>query len=155
MKRLKLCLSVAKYHSLKGAMWALRRSPQDLTDHDKQVRDQLFRHSSALEQASHYCTQLTQIFDEAVSRASGVRRLKSWIRQVEASTLTCFSTFIKTWRHHFDEIAHYFVSRQSSGFVEGLNNKIKVIKRWCYGIFRLDHLFQRITLDIQRYAMFK
>jgi len=155
LKRLKLCLSVVEYRLLKGAMWALRRSPQDLTDNDKQVLDRLFRHSGALEQACHYCAQLTQIFDDAVSRASGARRLKSWIRQVETSRLTCFSTFIKTLRHHFDEIAHYFVSRQSSGFVEGLNNKIKVIKRRCYGIFRLDHLFQRITLDIQGYAMLK
>ena len=155
LKRLKRCLSVGEYRLLKGAMWALRRAPQDLTDHDKQVIDRLFRQSGALEEAYHFCAQLTQLFDEAVSRASGVRRLKSWIRQVEASTLTCFSTFIKTLRHHFDEIAHYFISRQSSGFVEGLNNKIKVIKRRCYGIFRLDHLFQRITLDIQGYAMLR
>ncbi|MCP4397169.1 MAG: transposase [bacterium] len=26
------------------------------------------------------------------------------------------------------------------GFVEGLNNKIKVIKRRCYGIFNVNHL---------------
>ncbi len=45
-------------------------------------------------------------------------------------------------QHHFNEIANYFVSHKSSGFVEGLNNKIKIIKRRCYGIFRLDHLFQ-------------
>ena len=155
LKRLKSCLSAADYCLLKGAMWALRRAPQDLTDRDQQVIDRLFCHSAALDQAYHYSTELTRLFDEAVSRASGVRRLKSWIRRVEASTLTCFSTFIKTLRYHFDEIAHYFISRQSSGFVEGLNNKIKVIKRRCYGIFRLDHLFQRITLDIQGYAMLK
>ena len=28
---------------------------------------------------------------------------------------------------------HPFGQSQSSGFVEGLNNKIKVIKRRCYG----------------------
>lgn len=155
LKRLKSCLSAGEYRQLKGAMWALRRSPQDLTDKDKHVLDRLFRHSHALEQAYDYSTQLTQIFDEAVSHKSGIRRLKSWIRKVEASTLACFSTFIKTLRQHFDEIAHYFISHQSSGFVEGLNNKIKVIKRRCYGIFRLDHLFQRIILDIQGYAMLK
>jgi len=55
---------------------------------------------------------------------------------------------------HFENIANYFVAHQSSGFVEGLNNKIKVLKRRCDGIFRLDHLFQRITLDIQGYTLF-
>ena len=28
------------------------------------------------------------------------------------------------------------------------NNKIKVLKRRCYGLFNLGHLFQRIFLDL-------
>ena len=32
---------------------------------------------------------------------------------------------------------------------EGLNNKIKVIKRRCYGIYNLGRLFQHIWLDVQ------
>ncbi|HBG94234.1 MAG TPA: hypothetical protein DDY14_02690 [Chromatiaceae bacterium] len=31
--------------------------------------------------------------------------------------------------------------------MEGLNNKIRVIKRRCYGIINTEHLFQRIYLD--------
>jgi Transposase len=41
---------------------------------------------------------------------------------------------------------HYFVDLQTSGFVEGLNNKLKVLKRLCYRIFNLEHLFQLIFL---------
>jgi len=36
---------------------------------------------------------------------------------------------------HMEEIANYFIERKNSGFVEGLNNKIKIITRRCYGIF--------------------
>ena len=53
-----------------------------------------------------------------------------------------------------DEITNYFLDRQTSGFVEGLNNKIKVIKRRCYGILNVKHLFQRIYLDLSGYALF-
>ena len=53
-----------------------------------------------------------------------------------------------------DEITNYFVDRNNSGFVEGLNNKIKVLKRRCYGIFNLRHLFQRIYLDMEGYRRF-
>ena len=53
-----------------------------------------------------------------------------------------------------DEIANYFHDRQTSGFVEGFNNKIKVIKRCCYGILNVKHLFQRIQLDLSGYALF-
>jgi hypothetical protein len=43
-----------------------------------------------------------------------------------------------------EHIVYYFIHRDSSGFVEGLNNKIKVIKRRCYGILNAEHLFHRI-----------
>ena len=51
-------------------------------------------------------------------------------------------------------IANYFRDRLTSGFVEGFNNRIKVLKRRCYGIFNLKHIFQRITLDLGGYAAF-
>jgi transposase len=47
------------------------------------------------------------------------------------------------------KINNYFIRRETSGFVEGLNNKIKVIKRRCYGIYNLGRLFQHIWLDVQ------
>ena len=53
-----------------------------------------------------------------------------------------------------EEISNYFLARQNSGFVEGLNNKIKVLKRRCYGIFNLSHLFQRLSLDLEGYQRF-
>jgi transposase len=37
----------------------------------------------------------------------------------------------------------------TSGFVEGLNNKIKTIKRRCYGIKEVATLFQRLWLDLE------
>jgi hypothetical protein len=48
----------------------------------------------------------------------------------------------------------YFVDRLSSGFVEGLDNKIKTIKRRCYGITRIVTLFQRLYLDLEGYRRF-
>jgi transposase len=53
-----------------------------------------------------------------------------------------------------DEITNCFVDRHSGGFVEGLNNKIKVIKRRCYGVFNIGHFFQRIMLDLTGYEKF-
>jgi len=53
-----------------------------------------------------------------------------------------------------DKITNYFINRQTSGFVEGLNNKIKVIKRRCYGILNVKHLFQHIYLDLGGYSLY-
>jgi len=38
--------------------------------------------------------------------------------------------------------------------VEGLNNKIKTLKRRCYGIGRVATLFQRLYLDLEGYRRF-
>jgi transposase len=53
-----------------------------------------------------------------------------------------------------DIITNYFISRSSSGWVEGLNNKIKVLKRGSYGIKNLASLFRRIWLDLRGYQAF-
>ncbi|MBK9039186.1 MAG: transposase [Bdellovibrionales bacterium] len=45
-------------------------------------------------------------------------------------------------------MVNYFLDRLTSGFVEGLNNKIKVIKRRCYGLKNIGHLFQYLYLDL-------
>ena len=68
--------------------------------------------------------------------------------------LSCFDDFFGTLERHETEITNYFLERHTSGFVEGLNNKIKVIKRRCYGILNREHLFQRIELDLTGYEAF-
>jgi hypothetical protein len=42
-----------------------------------------------------------------------------------------------------------------SGFIEGINNKLKVlIKQCCYELFNLKHLFQHIFYDMGGYRLF-
>ena len=53
-----------------------------------------------------------------------------------------------------NELVNYFRRRETSGFVEGFNNKIKVLKRRCYGIFDEKSLFRRLFLDCRGYATF-
>jgi len=80
--------------------------------------------------------------------------MNSWMEEVEASKLTCYNKFLKTLRKYKTEIINYFKSRNNSGFVEGINNKIKVMKRRCYGISNIKHFFQRVFLDLQGYAQY-
>ncbi len=79
------------------------------------------------------------------------RQLRAWKQLVQDSGIDCFDSFLSTLDKRLEEITNYFVARQSRGFVEGLNNKIKVIKRRCYGIFNVGHLFQRLFIDLAGY----
>lgn len=98
--------------------------------------------------------QLTEIFDQHISPAIAKTKIRAWIKRVAKSELRCFDKFIHTLGRWWQEIINYFVNRDNSGFVEGLNNKLKVLKRRCYGVFNLKHLFQRIFLDLEGYRLF-
>ena len=111
-------------------------------------------HSPQLQQAYRLREQLTAIFDTARSKKDGLRRIRFWRQRVEKSGLTCFDTFLSLLDSWLDLIANYFIKRQSSGFVEGLNNKLKVLKRRCYGLRNVVRLFQRLTLDLEGYRRF-
>jgi transposase len=43
-------------------------------------------------------------------------------------------SLIKTYNTNEEYILNYFNQRQSNGLVEGINNKIKVIKRVAFGM---------------------
>ena len=135
-------------------MWILRKKKDKLSDDDLKVMELLFKHSPQLEIAYKLCNDLTQIFEEDTSKYKAKRKIKKWMKRVNKSRLSCFNTFLGTLEKFIDEITNYFHDRQTSGFVEGLNTKIKVIKRRCYGIININHLFQRIYLDLRGYNVF-
>jgi transposase len=98
--------------------------------------------------------ELTAIFEMNLTVEAGKNRLLKWRDKVRRSVLTCFDTFFTTLDNWLDKIANYFSDRLSSGFVEGMNNKLKTIKRRCYGILRTTTLFQRLYLDLEGYRIF-
>jgi transposase len=154
MKRLKKELSEKEYKKLKGVMWILRKDVKELTDEELEVLKCLFRHSPILELAYKLCNELTDIFEDDISKSVATRRINDWEKKVKESGLKYFNKFLSTLDKYMDKITNYFINRQTSGFVEGLNNKIKVIKRRCYGILNVKHLFQRIYLDLEGYSLY-
>ncbi len=74
-------------------------------------------------------------------------KMTNWIEEVTNSELSCFDHFIKTLTKYQQQITNYFIQRNNSGFVEGFNNKVKVLKRRCYGLSNATKLFQRLIID--------
>ncbi len=154
LRRLKDELCEEEYKSLKGSLWACRKKREDLRPEERKVVKRLFRYSPKLKLAYDLQEQLTKIFEQPNSKTAAKIKIQAWKKRVMASELKCFDAFLKTLEHWWEEILNYFVGRRNSGFVEGFNNKLKVLKRRCYGIFNLQHLFQRIYLDLEGYRLF-
>jgi len=154
LRRLKKVLPKEDSAKLKGAMWPFRKKAAELEAEEQEVLTRLFTYSPVLQQAYEYREELTGIFDAPLSKDVALHQLTEWQRRVRASGLDCYDRFLHTLEKWKEEIANYFLARHNSGFVEGLNNKIKVLKRRCYGIFNLSHLFQRLSLDLEGYQRF-
>ena len=57
-----------------------------------------------------------------------------------------FPDTVKTITNWFDEIIAYFDNRTTSGIVEGINNKLKLIKRSAYGLRNFENYKNRCLL---------
>jgi transposase len=154
LKRLKTELPEQEYKSLKGVMWPFRKNKADLSEREVVSLDRLFSYSPALKLAYDFREELTAVFEQDLTKTEATQAIKTWCENVETSQLSCFDPFLSTLDTHLDEITNYFLRRESSGFVEGLNNKAKVLKRRCYGLRNLNHLFQRLFLDLEGFHLF-
>ena len=154
VRRLRATLPDELQDELKHILWPSRKRPADLDEEEQAQLERFLVHSPALRQAITLREELTTIFDTARGRADGLRRIRFWRQRVSKSGLTCFDGFLSLLDSWLDLIANYFIDHQTSAFVEGLNNKLKVLKRRCYGLCNVGRLFQRLTLDVDGYRRF-
>jgi len=154
LHRLKKELPKAEYEKLNGSYRAFRKNAADLNKEERKVLRGFFKHSALAKQAYWLREALTAIFNMNLSKKQAQSKIQGWIQKVHNSGLNCFENFLKLLNTWGEEITNYFIRRENSGFVEGFNNKVKILKRRCYGIFNLKHLFQRIYLDLYGYRLF-
>lgn len=153
-RRLKKELSESECEEIKGVMWIVRKNNRDLTADERKKRQLVFAYSPELKLAYTFREELTAIFELRLTKEEARMRLFEWAHKVRRSALTCFDEFLTTLDNWLGEIINYFVNRLNSGFVEGLNNKVKTTKRRCYGILKVTTLFQRLYLDLEGYRRF-
>ncbi|MEG4497269.1 ISL3 family transposase [Microcoleus sp. F10-C6] len=72
----------------------------------------------------------------------GLLRIGIWQKRAKQY----FPDSVKTITNWIDEIIAYFDNRTTSGIVEGINNKLKLIKRSAYGFRNFDNYKNRCLL---------
>jgi transposase len=127
MARLKKTLPKAEYRALKGARRAFRTHAQHLDEPDRAVLERLFQHAPCLRSVYTFREGLFTIFEQATSKAAAQTRLHNWRFLLQEQHISGFETFLTTLQTYWEEITNFFVHRLTSGFVEGLNNKIRVL----------------------------
>jgi len=141
-----------KLESIKGTMWPFRHHRDDLGKEGNEKLDKLFELAPSLKDCYNLREELYEIFElEGISKEDAKEKIDEWCKKAdlfETKGYNPFTSFTKTYRNFEENILNYFTDRISSGPVEGLNNKIKVIKRRGFGFRNIANFAKRLFLDI-------
>ena len=136
-------------------MWPFRKRREELTDQQRADLQQLFQQIPELERPYQFRQAVTEIFDTAAHRAEAAAQLEELrsLLDPEDEDDRVLLEFFVTYDQHRDGILAYFDRRQTSGPVEGLNNKARVITKRCYGLKDVHTLWDRLCLDVNLAAL--
>ncbi len=158
MKNLNHCLTVARREiqrnashevkeQLKGSRWVLVKNQKDLNEKQRAKLESLYQASPELKACHQPKEQFRKIFETVTDREKARVAMLRWIKQVEKQSVTALQSFLVTLHNWFELILNYFVERWTNAFAEGVNNKIKLIKRRAFGFTNFDHFRLRILVE--------
>jgi transposase len=131
---------VNKRKVLKGTRYLLLCNGADIFDKQHRTRlDNALAMNEPLSKAYYLKEQLRQIWMQP-GKAMGESVFDDWVRQAEQSKIPQLQKMAVTMRAYKAGILAWYDCHLSTGKVEGINNKIKVMKRNAYG-FRDDRYF--------------
>jgi transposase len=127
--------------NLKGRKYTLLKNQEDLTELELERLNKLKEASPQLEIMHILKEEFRQIFETAKGFGDGFLKIVDWLIKAEKYYTKSVPT-IKRW---LGEIVGYFDYKTTSGIVEGINNKLKLIKRSGFGFRNFDN-FRIISL---------
>jgi transposase len=140
---------------LKGTRWLLLKNPENLDpSKDEEARlERALEINKPLATAYYMKEELRQLWDQS-SKEEAAAFLQDWIERAMASGIKSLQNFAKTMATHRSGILAYYDIPITSGPIEGVNNKIKVLKRQAYG-FRDREFFKLkiMALHEAKYAL--
>ena len=123
----------------KHAKYTLLKNQEDLSDEERIILAKVCGASKSLKMCYDLKERFRAIFNDTDNRDEAQKKLYNWIFDVVKSDLEEYYGFVKTLLNWGENIVNYFVNRLSSGFVEGVNNKIKLIKRKAFGFVNFEN----------------
>ena len=159
-----------KFHTCRLANWAMERIRREVQKEFSDHRRKYFKRSRFLllrrhknlktpEEIEQLANMLDvseklknayrlkeKFYDVMDSRDSKeyVKRFKKWQEEVIRYNLAPFERLMKTVIEWKNEIVAAIATGYSNGYIEGCNNRTKVLKRTCYGLRRFDRMRNRI-----------
>lgn len=147
IKKAELAPDKAKYEQiiagLKNSKYPLLKNEDNLTEEQANKLIQVKNVSPILKVMHELKEKIRKIFNQTDDWYTGLFKLGMWLSKAKKYFPSSNNTIIR-W---LDEIIAYFDNGTTSGAVEGVNNKLKLIKRSGYGFRNFENFRIRCLLS--------
>ena len=130
------------FSNLKGSKYILLKREEHLKEEQKEKLDNLKTASALLAVMHELKEEFTELFDRSNNLGEGTLKLTEWMLKAQAF----FPKFVRTLKKWFVEIIGYFEQKTTNAVVEGINNRLKVLKRCGFGFRNFDNFKKRALL---------
>jgi len=127
---------------LTKSKYVLLKNQSDLNIEEKVKLEEIYKVAPILGMKPQLKEEFREIFIKQKNWVDGLLKLGDWI----AKALEYFPESCGTIRRWIGEIIAYFDNRTTQGAVEGINNKLKLIKRRAYGFRNFNNFKLRSFL---------
>jgi transposase len=131
---------------LKGLRYLLIKKDAKLTVKDQERLAELKLSHPDLYQLTRLRQRLYEWYETDTSPAIAQIGLEQWLTDAAHLEIKALDSFCNTLLNWMPEILNFFNHRVTSGFVEGMNCKIRLIKRLAFGLPNFDHFRLRVLL---------
>jgi transposase len=136
--------SEAEQKALKGLRYLLLKNKKKLTEADQERLAKLKETHPDLYRLCQLRQELHDWYETDTTPQKAKVTLDKWLEKAKSFGWAPLDTFCNTLRNWQSEIVNFFANRITSGFVEGMNSKIKLLKRIAFGIPNFNHFRLRI-----------
>jgi transposase len=139
--------------TLKGCRFLLLKNYDNLSvDHKERLHDLLCANEPLF--TAHCMKEQLRLFWEQPDLESARHFLETWCKDAREVGIKTLAKLAKTLAGYRTGLLNYFKHRISNATTEGLNNKIKTLKRQAYGFRDMEYFKLRLYhLHAQRYSL--
>lgn len=128
--------------SLKSSKYILLKAESNLSDEQKAKLLQVQSDSPLVKIMHSLKEEFHALFEKCKNLSAGILELIDWLKKAEPYYKKSVNT-IKRW---LAEVVGYFEQRTNNGMVEGINNKLKLLKRSGFGLRNFNNFETRALL---------
>jgi transposase len=133
--------------TLKGIRYLLLKNPESLNDNERNELKTIFDNKNypILKESYEAKNEFRDIYQTETTPQNAEKLMEQWIEKYAKNRFLFL--FIKFYKSCKNYIINYFQNRLTTSIVEGINNKLKLIKRRAFGFLTFESFRLKAITD--------